>query len=150
MTTLRHATPDDAPAIAALEAEIFAGEAWSSRLVEDLFAPDHQFVLVSDTPAGPDGYAVLSVAGDTADLQRIAVAPPTRRTGVATALLAAGTAEVRQRGAEQLLLEVSAANAAARAFYDRAGFTPLHTRTGYYADGTDALVLRLPLTPGSH
>ena len=44
-----------------------------------------------------------------------------------------------------MLLEVSAANAAAVAFYDAQGFTRIDVRRRYYRDGSDALVLARPL-----
>ena len=46
------------------------------------------------------------------------------------------------RGARAAFLEVSIGNKAARALYERAGFAPAGRRPRYYADGTDALVLR--------
>jgi ribosomal-protein-alanine N-acetyltransferase len=53
------------------------------------------------------------------------------------------------RGAARLLLEVSAANQPARALYKGLGFARQGRRRRYYADGADALILALPLTPGA-
>ena len=67
--------------------------------------------------------------------------------GLGTALLAAAAGEAGRRGAEVLFLEVSEANAPARALYARAGAADVGRRRRYYTDGTDALVLRI--TPPS-
>ncbi|MFC7500868.1 GNAT family N-acetyltransferase, partial [Nocardioides sp. GCM10030258] len=69
-----------------------------------------------------------------------------RRSGVATALLAAVQALAAEGGADRLLLEVREDNAAARGFYERHGFTELGKRARYYRDGTTALVLAAPVT----
>ena len=47
--------------------------------------------------------------------------------------------------AATMFLEVSEANAPARALYRRLGFAEVGRRPRYYDDGGDALVLRLPL-----
>ena len=54
------------------------------------------------------------------------------------------------RGAATMFLEVSTRNEAARTLYARAGFTEVGRRARYYADGSDALVLRAALnSPGA-
>jgi ribosomal-protein-alanine N-acetyltransferase len=50
-------------------------------------------------------------------------------------------------GARDMHLEVSETNEAARALYAGAGFAVSGRRRGYYADGSDALVLRRALGP---
>ena len=47
-----------------------------------------------------------------------------------------------------MMLEVSAANEAALAFYLRRGFARISTRPRYYRDGSDALVLSRDLSSG--
>ena len=49
-------------------------------------------------------------------------------------------------GADRMLLEVGAGNAAALGLYAAAGFVEIDRRPRYYRDGADAVVLRLPLT----
>ncbi len=92
------------------------------------------------------GYVVVSVAGDVAELQRIAVDPTRRRGGVASRLLADVTRLALADGAERLLLEVREDNAGALAFYAARGFTELARRPRYYRDGATAVVLERPLT----
>jgi [ribosomal protein S18]-alanine N-acetyltransferase len=68
-----------------------------------------------------------------------------RRQGIAAGLLRAALAEIAARGGSALFLEVGVGNAAARALYDRFGFRQVGLRRRYYADGSDAIVLRMNL-----
>jgi [ribosomal protein S18]-alanine N-acetyltransferase len=88
---------------------------------------------------------VSMALGDVVDLQRIAVRPDRRRSGLATALLDDLLAHAD--GAERMLLEVSERNASAVAFYAAHGFRRIDVRRRYYRDGSDALVLQRTLAP---
>ncbi len=96
-------------------------------------------VLVAGEPAA--GYAAFRVRLGEGELLRIGVVPGARRRGLATRLLTAGLAAIRQRGAATCHLEVRAHNHGAIAFYRRHGFSETGRRPRYYADGTDALLL---------
>lgn len=126
----------DLDMIVALEAECFGVDAWSRDQVCAELDAD-RVVLVDDSP----GWLSITVAGEVADLLRIAVSPGSRRRGVATRLLHAGLGAVGGLGARRMLLEVAASNVAARAFYERHGFAPVHRRRRYYASGEDAIVM---------
>ena len=78
-------------------------------------------------------------AGDVVDLQRIAVRPDARRAGLASRLL--DELLVDTEDASRMLLEVSAANAAALAFYVARQFSEIDVRPRYYRDGSEALVM---------
>ena len=43
------------------------------------------------------------------------------------------------------MLEVSSENPRAQKLYRRYGFEHIHTRRRYYRDGSDGLIMRLPL-----
>ena len=145
---LRLATAEDAAAVLALERDLFGVDAWSEESVRgELTGPRRVAVVACD----PDlvGYAVTATAGDVVDLQRIAVHPERRRRGLAHDLLAAVSAQMTgQAGARRMLLEVSAANGPALAFYAAEGFAEIHRRPGYYRDGSDAVVMARPLPGG--
>jgi ribosomal-protein-alanine N-acetyltransferase len=141
--TVRPADPGDVDAIADLELVAFPLDPWSEVLIAEGVAgrvPTTSY-FVAEQDARFVGYAAVSVVQDVAELQRIATAAGARRTGVARALLAAVGEHAAVGGAERLLLEVRDDNVAARAFYERAGFTEIARRAGYYRDGTDAVVL---------
>ena len=78
------------------------------------------------------GFAALSWALDEATLLNIAVDPRWRRGGDGSQLLAAVLARAAQKGAQRLLLEARASNAAALALYRSAGFRRDATRRDYY------------------
>jgi ribosomal-protein-alanine acetyltransferase len=143
--TLRPATPADAPALAALEAALFGVDAWSEAAVlGELDGPGREAVVAVD---GGEvvGYAITLRSGDLADLQRIAVRPDHQRRGLARRLLEEVLDQTRDEGADRMLLEVSASNTAALAFYAAADFVEIDRRRRYYRDGTDAVVMRRSL-----
>ncbi|AWB93346.1 ribosomal protein S18-alanine N-acetyltransferase [Aeromicrobium chenweiae] len=138
----RTATEADVEAIAAIERSCFGASAWSEGLVRDEVVSDRHVVLVTDDLAA---YAAASLAGETADLDRIAVLPAARGRGLARDLLTDLVDRVRDLGADRMLLEVAADNAAAIGLYEAHGFDTISTRRGYYAGGIDALVMEITI-----
>jgi ribosomal-protein-alanine N-acetyltransferase len=139
---IRPARKDDVAAIAAIERACFGASAWSDGLVADEVLSERHVVLVTDDHTA---YAAASLAGDVADLDRIAVLPPARGQGLAKELLTVLVNRVRDLGAERMLLEVAADNAAAIGLYEAHGFDTISTRTAYYAGGVDAIVMELTI-----
>jgi ribosomal-protein-alanine N-acetyltransferase len=78
----------------------------------------------------------------------IDVAPELRRLGLGRLLMQAGEAELATMGCFAVGLEVATNNADALAFYEQLGYREMGRIPGYYADGTDALVLRKTLDSG--
>ncbi|HET6154689.1 MAG TPA: GNAT family N-acetyltransferase [Marmoricola sp.] len=148
--SIDEATPADVIAVVALEAETQGIDAWSEPLVRDGIEGGLPTVsyLVARDGATVLGYAVASYAGDIAELQRIGVAAAARRQGLASALLDAVIAHAPSTGADRLLLEVRSDNRGALAFYAARDFVEIDRRPRYYRDGTDAVVMRLPLVAG--
>jgi ribosomal-protein-alanine N-acetyltransferase len=143
---IRPAEVADGPAIADLEKAAFGSDAWSDGLVADGLSGQIPGALY--LVAGAEtvvGYAAASLFADVSELQRIAVAPEARRSGVGSRLLARVEQEARVRHSERLLLEVREDNGVACAFYAARGFTEVDRRPRYYADGTTAVVLRKEL-----
>ncbi len=132
----------DLVAVIALDGEVFGSESWSPEVWRQTAASAYREVDVVPTEEdGIDGFAVLALLGDVADLERIAVAPSRRRHGVGTRLLGSAVARANAAGAGAVVLEVRADNAAALSFYDEFGFREVGRRRGYYADGTVDAVL---------
>jgi ribosomal-protein-alanine N-acetyltransferase len=147
---IRAATAADADSLAILEAECQGDDAWSAALVRDGVTgglPTIQYLVV-ETEGTLTGYAVASYAGDIAELQRIGVAGDHRREGQASALLDEVIAHAPSTGADRMLLEVRSDNKGALSFYAARGFVEIDRRARYYRDGTDAVVMRLPLVAG--
>jgi ribosomal-protein-alanine N-acetyltransferase len=151
LVTVRPATTDDLVAVAALEADNLGVDAWSENLLAEGLAgrlPTIHYLL-AEADGAVVGHAVTSLAGDIAELQRIAVTPAARRTGVASALLEAAVALAASGGeADRMLLEVRADNAGALAFYAARGFMEVDRRPRYYRDGSTAVVMRRSLGKG--
>jgi len=148
VTQVRAARPDDVQDVARLEVECLGVDAWSEGLVREGIrgALPTLTYLVADEEGEVVGHAVASMAGDIAELQRIAVDQRSRRAGIATALLAGVVEKAGRTEADRLLLEVRADNRGALAFYAAQGFVEIDRRPRYYADGGTAIVLRLPLS----
>jgi len=147
---VRAAGLDDVPAVARLETDCLGDDAWSEGLVLEGIRGALPTVsyLVAESDGVVVGHAVTSAAGDIAELQRIAVDPGHRRTGVASALLDGVVEAASRTEADRLLLEVREDNRDALAFYARAGFVEIDRRPRYYADGAGAVVLRLGIGRG--
>ena len=141
--TTRPAVAEDVDLVVELEETGFPRDPWSRNLVAQGVAGESPTVtfFVAETDGAVVGHAVVSIVGADAELQRIATMPEQRRTGVATALLAAVTATAGGEGATRLLLEVREDNRPALAFYARERFSEIARRPGYYHDGTTAVIL---------
>ncbi len=91
----------------------------------------------------PDiGFVLSRVAGDEAEILTLAVVPEARDQGHGAVLLITAMAGAVARGATSMFLEVSMANVAALKLYTASGFLEAGRRPRYYADGSDALILR--------
>lgn len=100
--------------------------------------------------AEADGFILIRVVADEAEILTLAVRPAARRQGLGARLTAQAAAAARSLGAARLFLEVAEDNDAARGLYEALGFQPAGRRRGYYArkDGpaVDALILALNFT----
>ncbi|HET6196746.1 MAG TPA: ribosomal protein S18-alanine N-acetyltransferase [Acetobacteraceae bacterium] len=131
-----------AAALAAIHAAAFPPrEAWGEEAISLQVALPGHIALIDES----GGMLLGRLAADEAEVLTLAVAPSVRRQGIATALLRAAAAEMKARGAARLFLEVATGNAAALALYRREGFVEVGRRRRYYADRSDALVLRAAL-----
>lgn len=143
--TVTQATRADLGALLALETHFetqWSAEAWSA----ELDGADRRVLLIRADDGTPAGAACLQLAGDVADLHRIVVAENHRRRGLASAMLAAGLAWARRRGAARVLLEVDDTNEPAIALYRGHGFHPISRREHYYGTGRHAVVMQRRLT----
>jgi ribosomal-protein-alanine N-acetyltransferase len=143
---IRRADSADVGAISGIELICFGDDAWSTELVRDEIEGKHRTVLVADNDGELEAYGSISVLGDLADLNRVAVVPSRRRHGSGGALLAGLIDRAREQGATRMLLEVADTNAAAIALYASLRFTTISRRGRYYPDGADALVMELDIT----
>ncbi|MDQ1155021.1 ribosomal protein S18-alanine N-acetyltransferase [Brevundimonas sp. SORGH_AS_0993] len=136
-------SPTDPAVLADLHAQAFSAP-WNATAFADLLAQPGVFAV-----AEADGFILIRLVLDEAEILTLAVRPAARRAGLGGRLVGQGAVQAAQGGARRLFLEVAEDNAAARALYARAGFRSLGRRKAYYAapDGgrIDALVLGLDL-----
>jgi ribosomal-protein-alanine N-acetyltransferase len=141
---MRAAYPADAEALATIHRAAFPpGEAWGAESIALQIGLPGGFGLID----ADGGMLLARTIGEEAEILTLAVIPLSRCRGLGAALLAAALCEARDRGTKAVFLEVSESNTAARALYTRAGFVEVRRRRRYYPDGSDALVLRIGLSP---
>jgi [ribosomal protein S18]-alanine N-acetyltransferase len=92
-------------------------------------------------PVGPVGAFSGEVVVDELQIDNLAVAGQWRRQGIGRTLLRSALSHASGLGARVATLEVRAANAPARAIYEKEGFTPVGLRKRYYADPPDDALL---------
>lgn len=131
---MRLATADDAPAFGrllhAFNAE-FGEQTPPAEVIAERAAPlmESGEVTVLFVGAGPDGFAELRFRPSLytgaldAYLEELYVAPALRGQGLGRALLDAAMEHARERGARHIDLNTSEEDVAARALYERTGFT---------------------------
>jgi ribosomal-protein-alanine N-acetyltransferase len=76
----------------------------------------------------------------------IDVAPELRRNGLGRRLMEMGEGNLVAMGCVAITLEVATNNEGAQAFYERLGYRQAGWIPGYYADGTNAQVMRKSLS----
>ena len=139
----------DIPHVLEIEQDVFGRDAWTAEQFWSELAgvPLTRWYVVADDGTELAGYAGLSCARPDGDVQTIAVRRSRQGTGVGSQLLDALLAEAVRRGCSRVFLEVRAGNTAAMALYERRGFERIGVRRGYYADGSDAVVMRGRIRP---
>ena len=128
---------DTAP-LAVLHAASFA-KSWDAAAIAALLATPGAFAFHHS-----DGFVLMRVAGQEAEILTLAVAPAARGQGLGRALLQAAARQAAILGAGQMFLEVSTENPPALALYAGQGFVRVGQRKAYY-DGGDALILKVQL-----
>jgi ribosomal-protein-alanine N-acetyltransferase len=138
---LRAAVASDIDGILAIERAVFS-DPWSASAFSVAMKSPSARVMIAGDATGVVGYTVSVFAADEGELTNIAVAPGSRRRGIARILLADVIEEAGRRGTAHLYLEVRASNQAALALYARAGFREVGRRHRYYSGPVeDAIVM---------
>lgn len=98
--------------------------------------------LARDENGDAAGFCSFWHVVDELHINNLAVAPPRRRAGVATALLTHALREGAKLGARRATLEVRRSNDSARRLYERFGFSLAGVRRAYYTKPIeDAIIL---------
>jgi [ribosomal protein S18]-alanine N-acetyltransferase len=143
---VRPARAEDLERITRLEDAAFE-DSWPLDLLAYELTHPRAFLLVAsrgdDAPL--PGYVLFHRVAGEAELLRLAVDPPERRRGIGRLLVERGLERLRRENVQVCFLEVRMDNEPAIELYKRMGFERVGRRRGYYRDGTDALILSLPL-----
>ena len=142
--TIRQLGYGDLPQVLAIERRAFATP-WSpamfvlelsksSSISVGAFLPDRR------KARSLAGYLIASRYAEVWHLMNVAIDPPLRRRGIASALLEELLARVA--ATDPVTLEVRLSNTGAITLYERFGFRAAGTRPRYYRDtGEDALIM---------
>ena len=146
--TIRRMRWWDIEALLPTEQALFSDDAWSARTFWSELAgvPETRHYVVADDAGDVVGYAGMAASADQGDVQTLGVRADRQGSGVGRRLLDELLDEARRRQVRDVFLEVRADNPAAQSLYERAGFSVITRRRGYYQpSGTDALVMRVRL-----
>lgn len=111
--------------------DIAFGHEWrldAESLADALAATSSARVWVSRRDDTLEGFVVAGLTGRTGYVQRLAVHPSVRRSGVASRLVARTLQWTHKRGARETLVNTEITNAAALGLYERLGFDTLDHR----------------------
>lgn len=135
--------PADASLLSQLHRTAFPpAEAWSATVIALQLEAPGGFGLLD-----PRGGMILGRAiAREAEVLTLAVEPGVRRGGIGRGLLVGAMARGRALDADTMFLEVAVTNDAAIGLYRGVGFEQVGLRRRYYADGTDALIMRVGLS----
>lgn len=131
MLSLREMKIQDSGQIAELEQEIFT-DAWTQTGIEETFAQTHSVIVVAEEESKIQGYCILYVVLDEAEIARIGVTERLRHSGVGSLILQFGEKICKEKGVERLLLDVREGNLPARKFYEKHGFLVDGVRKNFY------------------
>lgn len=137
----------DLLAIEQLEKDCFPTEAFSRRLIKNLFLSAKSVIIKATYPAGE---VIGNIIGITKKENNVSVGrifslcvlDEHRKKGIATRLVQLLEEEFSLRGIKKIGLEVSIHNTIAQQFYKRLGYSmSTIVLPDFYNDGTDALVM---------
>ena len=129
------------------EIEAGLGWTWDARRVGRAIRDPATEVVVAWRGERLAGFAIMSFADDTANLDLLGVHPSQRRQGVGRRLVTWLLDTCRGADIQRVSLQVRADNPGAQAFYTRLGFEVQETLPGYYRGRLDAL--RMVMRPSA-
>lgn len=122
-----------------LEKKCFS-DPWNADMVLSSFNLPQFVGFVAEDKGKVAAYLGATNILTDCDVLLVAVEESHRKKGVATALFALLFAELKNRGAEKVFLEVRSKNIPARACYKSLGFSEIGVRNNYYGDD-DAVIM---------
>jgi ribosomal-protein-alanine acetyltransferase len=156
MIRVRPARGEDLSRLMEIACQSSTGAHWSEKDYAKLFTPGVTPGLLSLVIQEGDqvmGFLVgrQIVPNDAEwEIENVAVSGPARRRGLGSHLLGEFLRLVRERGCQDVFLEVRESNQAARMLYEKWAFVQTGRRKAYYQDPCeDALILRFSFPQSS-
>lgn len=119
---------------------------WNREEFNGLFAIGGTLAFIAPQN---NGFGILRITGDEAEVITLAVLPHCRREGIGKTLVSSMLAYAAERGVTAVFLEVREDNEVAKALYAALGFAIISRRKHYYRNSngseTDAIVMRKTL-----
>ncbi len=126
----------------AFERQSLTAAHWPESSYSGLFAEGAARVsLVAEEEGTLGGFLIARFISDECELENVVVAEAFRRRGLGSKLIRALIDAANDRGVARIFLEVRESNTAARALYEKCGFTIQGQRTSYYSAPTEDGVL---------
>jgi [ribosomal protein S18]-alanine N-acetyltransferase len=158
---IRDAVAADIPGIIDLERRCPLAAHWTTAQYRELFQHElsrhessdpERLILIAETSAMPPpplrdatsalaGFLVAVHIASEWELENIAVDPTAQRQGIGRQLLDSLFGMAKETKSEAVFLEVRESNIAARALYEKAGFTQTGRRKAYYQDTQEDAIL---------
>ncbi|HUY67895.1 MAG TPA: ribosomal protein S18-alanine N-acetyltransferase [Alphaproteobacteria bacterium] len=132
---IRPAVPSLASLLALIHTESFGAEGWSTEQMRGSLGLATTEGDVAFESATPVGFILCQTTPDECEILTFCVRPVLRRRGIGEQLLRYAIDQARTQDRGKIFLEVAADNIAARALYEKLGFTIAGTRPGYYKRG---------------
>jgi [ribosomal protein S18]-alanine N-acetyltransferase len=139
----REPAPADVDVVMALETASFTNPWSRENLLWELANSDvTRAYVLREEASGILAFCLCWVIFDELHINTLAVAPESRRRGLATVLLNESFRDAVEAGARKATLEVRESNTAALELYQGLGFRVAARRPGYYSKpDEDALIL---------
>ncbi len=137
---IRELKAGDAAAAAEIEYQSFS-DPWSQNGILDTVSNPRTICLMAEKAGKTVGYLFAYVAGDEAEIARIAVAGEQKRLGIGKCLMRKLEEIGREKQIHRLLLDVRESNREAREFYKKMAFQEDGVRRGFYQDPAEDAVL---------
>jgi len=147
--TIREASESDIGNLMTLERDSATAAHWTARQYQTAISGDgpQRVVLVIERDSGITGFLVARQIEREWEVENVVVASSARREGLGTRLVREFLDRAREKAGQSAFLEVRASNEAARALYEKNGFTVTGHRRGYYQDPQeDAMLYRFTFT----
>lgn len=137
---IRRMVMEDGAAIAELEYSLFR-DAWSEKSILETVKQPGAICLTTEKAGRTAGYLLAYTAAGEAEIARIGVVKELQRQGVGRELIKTLETIGKQSGIKRILLDVRCKNKAARALYEREGFTEDGIRKSFYSNPEEDAVL---------